>query len=142
MEALHMERPAPDRCIEALDDLNELAVAPLMLKKQPDIVTTIRRLRKYIGPQAYCNWPDKEARDRMEKAVTTIQAKADQIYNKFKSFFAYQEGDKTFWETFEEELNEFRTKTAGMEEAKVLSLIRDPTKPLSNSNPLSDDDEL
>jgi len=140
--ALHLERPAPDRCITALDELNELAVAPLMLKKQPDIVTTIRRLRKYIGPQSYCNWPDKEARDKMERAVTTIQAKADQIYNKFKSYFAFQEGGKTFWEMFEEEVTEFRNKTTGMEESKILSLIRDPTKPLSNTNPLSDDEEL
>jgi len=140
--ALHLERPAPDRCITALDELNELALAPLMLKKQPDIVTTIRRLRKYIGPQSYCNWPDKEARDKMERAVQTIQTKADQIYNKFKSFFAYQEGDRTFWELFESEVNEFKNKTAGMDEAKILSLIRDPTKPLSNLNPLSDDEDL
>jgi len=140
--ALHVERPAPDRCISALDELNKLAVAPLMLKKQPDIVTTIRRLRKYIGPQSYCNWPDEDARDKMEKSVSLIQAKADQIYNKFKSFFAFQEGGKTFWEMFDDELSEFRSKTVGMEESKVLSLIRDPTKPLSDSNPLSDDDEL
>lgn len=40
--SLHLERPAPDECISALDELNELALAPLMLKKQPDIVTTIR----------------------------------------------------------------------------------------------------
>jgi len=140
--ALHLERPAPDRCITALDELNELAVVPLMLKKQPDIVTTIRRLRKYIGPQSYCNWPDKEARDKMERAVHTIQTKADQIYNKFKSFFAYQEGDRTFWEMFEAEVNEFKNKTAGMDESKILSLIRDPTKPLSNLNPLSDDEDL
>ena len=40
--ALHLERPAPDRCISALEELDELAVVPLMLKKQPDIVTTIR----------------------------------------------------------------------------------------------------
>ena len=45
--ALHLERPAPDRCITALDELNELALAPLILKKQPDIVTTIRYY--YIG---------------------------------------------------------------------------------------------
>jgi len=140
--ALHLERPAPDRCITALDELNELAVVPLMLKKQPDIVTTIRRLRKYIGPQSYCNWPDKDARDKMERAVQTIQTKADQIYNKFKSFFAYQEGDRTFWEMFEAEVNEFKNKTAGMDESKILSLIRDPTKPLSNLNPLSDDEDL
>ena len=88
-----------------MEELGELAVVPLMLKKQPDIVTTIRfelinlcfpklfcfrRLRKYIGPQSYCNWPDVEARQKMEKAVKEIQAKADQIYNKFKSNFAFQ----------------------------------------------------
>ena len=95
----------------------------------------------------------------MERAVLTIQTKADQIYNKFKSFFAYQvsqdnkdniqailyhfqEGDRTFWEMFEAEVNEFKNKTAGMDESKILSLIRDPTKPLSNLNPLSDDEEL
>ena len=49
-----------------------------------------RRLRKYIGPQSYCNWPDLEARQNMEKAVRDIQAKADLIYNKFKSHFAFQ----------------------------------------------------
>ena len=31
-----------------------------------------------------------EARQKMEKAVKEIQAKADQIYNKFKSNFAFQ----------------------------------------------------
>ena len=43
---------------------------------------------------------------------------------------------------FESEVNEFKNKTAGMDEAKILSLIRDPTKPLSNLNPLSDDEDL
>merc|ERR1711862_817100 len=118
------------------------AVVPLMLKKQPDIVTTIRRLRKYIGPQSYCNWPDKEARDKMERAVQTIQTKADQIYNKFKSFFAYLEGERTFWEMFEAEVNEFKNITADMDELKLLLLTCDPTKPLSNINPLSDDEDL
>ena len=42
--ALHMERPATDDCITALDEVYELALAPLMLKKQPSIVNTIRLL--------------------------------------------------------------------------------------------------
>ena len=113
---------------------------PLMLKKQPDIVTTIRRLRKYIGPQEYCNWPDKQARENMNKNIEIIQMKADQIYNKFKSTFAFQDGEKSFWEEFEREVNEFRRKTKGLPESKVLGLIRDPTRPISNSNPLSDDE--
>jgi len=140
--SLHLERPAPDECIKSLDELNELALTPLMLKKQPDIVTTIRRLRKYIGPQNYSDWTDKAAREKMEKDVQVIQAKADQIYEKFKSYFAFQEGDKSFWEAFDAEVNEFKEKTAGLDESKILSMIRDPTKPLSNLNPLSDDEEL
>ncbi len=31
-----------NRCISALEELNELSLVPFMLKKQPDIVTTIR----------------------------------------------------------------------------------------------------
>ena len=36
--ALPMERPDPDRCITALDELNELAIVPLMLKKHLRII--------------------------------------------------------------------------------------------------------
>ena len=31
----------------------------------------------------------------------------------------FQEGDRTFWEQFESEVSEFKSKTAGMEESKV-----------------------
>merc|ERR1712126_238384 len=113
-----------------------------MLKKNPEVVTTIRRVRNYIGPQSYCNWPDLEVRDKMERDVQTIQTKADQIYNKFKSLFAYQEEDGAFWESFEAEVNEFKNKTAGMDDFTKLCLIHDPIKPLSNLNPLSDDEDL
>ena len=54
------------------------------------MLTFFRRLRKYIGPQDYVNWPDKTKREKMEKHVQVIQDKADQIYQKFKSFFAFQ----------------------------------------------------
>ena len=52
--SLHLERPAPDECISALDELNELALAPLMLKKQPDIVTTIRFENALIRQRFLC----------------------------------------------------------------------------------------
>ena len=47
--SLHLERPMPEDCITALDELNELALSPLMLKKQPDVVTTIRYVIITIG---------------------------------------------------------------------------------------------
>ena len=37
---------------------------------------------------------------------------------------------------------EFKNKTEGLDEAKSLSMISDPTKPLSGTNPLSDDEEI
>ena len=33
----------------------------------------------------------------MEKSIQAIQKKADQIYNKFKSYFAYQVSDVDFF---------------------------------------------
>jgi len=141
--ALHMERPSPQSCISALEDLSELAIKPLMIKKQPDIVTTIRRLRKYVGPQEYLNWPDKESRDLMVKQIDTIQTKADEIYGKFKSIFAFQEGDQSFWQEFETMVQEFKKKTENMEESQILALIRDPTSShlITPANPLSDMEE-
>jgi len=133
--SLHLERPSPERCISALEELNELAIVPFMLKKQPDIVTTVRRLRKYIGPHSFNTWADVDAKKRMEKSIDIIQMKADQIYNKFKSYFAYQ-GEKPFSSMFEEEVAQFKTVTKGMEEGKVLSMIRDP----SEEGTISDED--
>jgi hypothetical protein len=37
--------------IAALDELYSLQTAPLMLKKHPFIVTTIVKLKRYIGPK-------------------------------------------------------------------------------------------
>ena len=49
-----------------------------------------RRLRRYIGPQNYSSWADKTAKQKMEKDIQVIKAKAEQIYEKFKSYFVFQ----------------------------------------------------
>ena len=43
---------------------------------------------------------------------------------------------------FEAEVNEFKNKTADMDELQLLLLTHDLTKPLSNLNLLSDDEDL
>jgi len=150
--ALHVERPSPQDCITALVELGQLDIKPLMIKKQPDIVTTIRRLRKYVGPRKYVglqkfvNWPDKELRELMEKQIETIQTKADQIYSKFKLIFNFQEGEQSFWQELETMVQEFRKKTEKMEESQILALIRDPTEshrivPSTSVSDMEDNDE-
>ncbi len=50
-QALHFQRPNMQRCLEHLNDLQKLSVTPLMLKKQPTILATLRKVRKYQGPK-------------------------------------------------------------------------------------------
>ena len=48
--ALHHEEPAMPRSISLISELQQRAIQPLMLKKIPNIVMTLRKVRKYIGP--------------------------------------------------------------------------------------------
>jgi len=125
--SLHIDKPSPDRCITALNQLNELPIVPFMLKKQPDIVTTIHRIRNYIGPIGFSSWADKEAKKKMEKNIDIIQKKAEKLYNKFKSYFAYQ-GKKPFIVMFKQELDHFKHVTKDLNEQEVLCMMVDPTK--------------
>ena len=50
-DSLSVNRPNCEAAITALDELNSLQMAPLMLKKHPFIVTTILKLKRYIGPK-------------------------------------------------------------------------------------------
>jgi len=127
--ALHLERPEPEKCIAALDELETIAVTPLVLKKQPDIFTTIRRLRKYIGPHEMAGWTKADDKEKMNKCIKVIQEKAEKIYDRFKTTFNYKEGSEVaFADMFEVELNKFKDKTKEMEELEMLALIKDPTE--------------
>jgi hypothetical protein len=44
------QNPALSSCVKHLKELQSLAIMPLMLKKQPAIVETVRMLQKYCGP--------------------------------------------------------------------------------------------
>ncbi|KAK7489950.1 hypothetical protein BaRGS_00018815 [Batillaria attramentaria] len=57
-----------DKCVAVLEDLEALPVSYLMLRKNPDIMKTIKQCRKF-------------------KDSDRIKQKAEVIYNKFKSLF-------------------------------------------------------
>ena len=48
--SVHYTSPDLERCLKLVDQTKEIAITPLMLKKNPAIVTTARKMRKYIGP--------------------------------------------------------------------------------------------
>jgi len=122
--ALHYKRPDMKKCLEHLDELLTMPVAPLMFKKQPDIVTTIRKLRKYIGPED--DPVDKAMAQEWNGAAQKIRVKSDTVFHKIQSCFTVPEG-KSFWDAFEIQLTEYRDVTKDMDPEQVIHLVSDPT---------------
>lgn len=75
--ALHFEHPDMGKCMDALDQLSSLDITALMLKKQPDIVTTIRKLRKYVGPHTS---DDPKIGEEWMQDAQKIRLKANQVH--------------------------------------------------------------
>ncbi|XP_043237787.1 PC4 and SFRS1-interacting protein-like isoform X2 [Amphibalanus amphitrite] len=95
-----------DKCIEVFKELSVMNMAPLMLKKNPEIVETVRKCRKYTGS-------------------AEIRELADKCYQRFKKMFVVPKG-KMFREYFDEQLAMFRKVTEEMPEDKVVRMVRDP----------------
>lgn len=123
--SLHYLNPEMEKCLELLTELHTLAVTPLMLKKQPEVVTTIRKLRKYIGPQE--PHPDQKVNDEWVTLVEKIRLKANAVFSHFQSGFAVPEGIN-FGTHFDDKVNEFREATKELDRDAVLHMVADPTE--------------
>ena len=127
--SLHYQKPDMKDCLKHLEELTSMPVAPLMFKKQPDIVTTIRKLRKYIGPQDEPS--DPSVGQEWVSLSEKIRLKSDEIFHRIQSCFTVPEG-ASFWEAFEMQLMEFRNVTKTMDPEQVLHLVTDPTASASD----------
>ncbi|XP_076636164.1 JIL-1 anchoring and stabilizing protein isoform X3 [Colletes latitarsis] len=121
---LGLDRANPDVCLQAMDDMLSLTIDPLMLKKHPHIVETVKRLRRYIGNLADWKLNEEEEANFKQKAEQ-IRQKAEHIYNKFKAMFTIPEG-QSFWQSFSDQVVHFKKLTKDMPEEKVFSLMSDP----------------
>lgn len=126
---LGLDRADADKCLHAMDDMLALPIDPLMLKKHPQIVETVRRLRRYIGNLAEWKLNEEEASIFKQKAEQ-IKQKAEHIYNKFKAMFTIS-GGQTFWQSFSDQVVHFKELTKDMPEEKMFSLMADPSRPVS-----------
>ncbi|XP_012264964.2 PC4 and SFRS1-interacting protein isoform X2 [Athalia rosae] len=129
---LGLDRADTDKCLHAMDDMLALPIDPLMLKKHPQIVETVRRLRRYIGNLAEWKLNEDEASIFKQKAEQ-IKQKAEHIYNKFEAMFTIS-GGQTFWQSFSDQVDHFKELTKDMPEEKMFSLMADPSRPESTSD--------
>lgn len=121
---LGLDRANTDKCLQAMDDILALSIDPLMLKKHPHIVETVKRLRRYIGNLGEWKLTAEEGAIFKQKAEQ-IRQKAEHIYNKYKAMFTIPEG-QSFWQSFSNQVVHFKELTKNMPEEKVFSLMSDP----------------
>eukprot|EP00090_Calanus_glacialis_P002285 TRINITY_DN11706_c0_g1_i2.p1 TRINITY_DN11706_c0_g1~~TRINITY_DN11706_c0_g1_i2.p1 ORF type:complete len:459 (-),score=180.96 TRINITY_DN11706_c0_g1_i2:100-1476(-) len=135
--ALNCSNPQISKCCQLLTDVFDLEIQPLMLKKQPDIVLTIRKLRKYVGPQDQSGYSEQERRE-IAAGVRLIVARSGACYDKFSRLFpGYRalatKGEKSFYDFFQEQVEMFKKQTMGWEENKVLSLSDEISEEICDS---------
>ncbi|XP_011640852.1 PC4 and SFRS1-interacting protein isoform X1 [Pogonomyrmex barbatus] len=138
---LGLDRANTDKCLQAMDEILALSIDPLMLKKHPHIVETVKRLRRYIGNLGEWKLSEEEGAIFKQKAEQ-IRQKAEHIYNKYKVMFTIPEG-QSFWQSFSDQVVHFKKLTKDMPEEKVFSLMSDPACSDTNiSEDLPADDSI
>jgi len=125
--ALNSSNPQISKCCQLLTDVFDLEIQPLMLKKQPEIVMTIRKLRKYVGPLDQSGYNEQEKKE-IAAGVKLIIARSGACFDKFSRLFpgfralANKGEKKQFQDYFQEQVDKFKVATNDWEETKVLSL--------------------
>ncbi|XP_046399738.1 PC4 and SFRS1-interacting protein isoform X2 [Ischnura elegans] len=114
-----------DKAIHYMDEMDKLTISPLMLKKNPMVVQTVRMLRFYIGNHSKWSMTDVEKADFIQKTAI-VRAKAEHLFNKFKSVFIVPEG-KPFIKAFGEQVEVFQEATKNLTKEQKYGLVYDPT---------------
>jgi len=120
--ALNSSNPQMSKCCELLTELMQLSIEPLMLLKQPDIILTIRKLRKYVGPADTSDYTEAD-KMKIVSGVKMITMRSGLCYDKFSRLFTEYNStsQQPFYDYFQEELNKFKEQTKDWEESKLLS---------------------
>ncbi|XP_050088918.1 PC4 and SFRS1-interacting protein-like [Anopheles aquasalis] len=137
-----------ERCVRLLDQYQKLKVTPTMLKKNPNCVETIKRLRKYVGNAKAWNMDDDE-KSKFDIQAQQIRNKADQIYNQFRNMFPAHDSEISFWEAFRDILAKFDQATQHLspeelyllvDEAEIRQIDENAPQQLSDANEIGEED--
>nr|CAH0112808.1 unnamed protein product [Daphnia galeata] len=140
-ESLSVNRPNCVAAIAALDELYSLQTAPLMLKKHPFIVTTIVKLKRYIGPKENSEHTAEQKAMYKEKSEI-VRKKACMIYEKFKLLFLTPDG-QNFGDSFSEHLEKFKEDCKNLSADSLVCLTEDPSmKKKKTVDPPSTESEM
>uniref|UniRef100_A0A2M4BP57 Putative transcription coactivator n=2 Tax=Anopheles marajoara TaxID=58244 RepID=A0A2M4BP57_9DIPT len=114
--------PNAERCIELLDQFQDLKITPTMLKKNPNCVEVIKKLRFYVGNADAWNM-DAQQRVKFDYLAKRIRDKAEQIYNRFPAMFPEVHEEESFWQAFQEMVTKFDLATQHLSPEELYLLV-------------------
>ena len=124
---LGLNKADPKKALEFLDQMLEINMDEIMLKKHSHVVEMIRRLRKYIGNVDEWNLSPEEL-DVFNTDAQKLRTKADEIYKKFKSVVKLPAGSINFWDGFNDVVRKFREDCIHLNNREVFVLCAEPCK--------------
>ncbi|XP_053665484.1 hepatoma-derived growth factor-related protein 2 [Anopheles marshallii] len=112
----------PERCVKLMEQYENLTVTPTILKKNPNCVETMKRLRKYVGNAKAWNLDDKQ-KLKFDFQAQLIRQKAEQIYARFKEILGMSDSEMPFWDWFVQQVNTFERRTQHLTQEQLYLLV-------------------
>lgn len=123
--SLQLSSADPAKCIDILECYKDQDLTALMLKKNPNVVETIKRLRRYVGNIKDWNMTEDQRVDFNGKALK-VRKLSESIYNSFKKLFPSIPLNVSFWTGFTNEANRFKELTKDLPQDELLALTNEP----------------
>lgn len=126
------------KALRILQNIRQQTPTALMLKKQPDVVETIKRVRQYVDNG---NVYVQKLRDsKRAQNVANIRNLADDIYQQYEKMFPVSSltmQSVPFWTTFSMEVERFRAKCKllNLNADEVVALTEEPDEPEEPKEP-------
>lgn len=124
------------KALRILQKIRRQTPTVLMLKKQPDVVETIKRLRQYVdNGNVYVRKLRASKRVQSAEKVAKIRNLADVIYKQFENMFAFPTTtmqSTPFWTAFKSEVERFQNKckSLNLDAIDVAALTEEPDEPV------------
>ena len=114
-------------CLDHLDALLVLPLQPLMLLKRPDLVDTLMKLQKYVGPADLAKYSSAD-KGKVIKGVKKIQKLWAAAFIKLSKLFPIIStgGKKDFLVGFKVQVKKLEESTRDWPEDKVLCMTELP----------------
>ncbi|XP_068154188.1 LOW QUALITY PROTEIN: PC4 and SFRS1-interacting protein [Drosophila tropicalis] len=122
-ECLGLRRANVGKCLEILEEFNQVGLTKLMLLRNPECVDIMRRLRRYVGNLELWKMDYQDEIEFKEKAQI-IRKVSTEIYEGFKKLFkgTEPETEDNFWIDFCEKVKIYKTYTENMNENLQVAL--------------------